>query len=161
MHLFGWRTLADRVLRSPCLGTAAGRSSAAAEKRTALKVWEAWKAAWRIAAKTPPPELHGHGGTGGRARIWAGGRMGWWEGGRAGGRESGWAGGLALQRLMFRCRWHAWFARVPTAPALPKTIYGRDACELILVQLVLDGVLREDFGHTMYTTVSYLFVGHR
>ena len=51
------------------------------------------------------------------------------------------------------------YRRLPSG--LPKAIYPRDLCELILVQLVLDGVLREDFGHTMYTTVSYLYVGSR
>ena len=45
--------------------------------------------------------------------------------------------------------------------ALPSKPYSRSECELILVQLLLDGVLREEFGHTMYTTISYLFTARQ
>jgi len=33
--------------------------------------------------------------------------------------------------------------------------------QFVLVSLLLEGVLREDFAHTLYSTVSYLFLGNR
>ena len=37
----------------------------------------------------------------------------------------------------------------------------RDGCERVIVQLILDGVLKEDFHFTPFTTVSYIVEGPR
>jgi hypothetical protein len=124
------------------LGGGGHRRAAPAERRTAVKTWELWRAQWRAAHKAPPAALLGHGTL---LLVLLRSNM----------------SPHRLRRtrrlaLTLTGRGRSGVAALPGA-----AVYTRDEAELLLVHLVIEGILREEFGHTLYTTVSYLLLGSR